>query len=138
MKMEQIECSETSVYKIETPGNYPKGNILYSEHGESLKLRITIPFPLAERKLYFIRSVQKGSGDHSNFSKRLTIIILSQIYRPRYEIRRWTLKDKVKNGQSYSTTQAYAFLEYTSNKISKCKVVYTQGDFKNKVTDTLP
>ena len=28
MKMEQIECSETSAYKIETPGNYPKENIL--------------------------------------------------------------------------------------------------------------
>ena len=33
------ECSETSAYKIETPGNYPKGNTLYSEHGESLKSR---------------------------------------------------------------------------------------------------
>jgi len=39
---------------------------------------------------------------------------------------------------SSSTTQAYAFLEYTSNKIFKCKVGYTQGDFKNKVSDTLP
>jgi len=39
MKMEQTECSETSAYKIETPGNYPKENILYSEHGESLKSR---------------------------------------------------------------------------------------------------
>jgi len=29
MKMDQIECSETSEYKIETPGNYPKENILY-------------------------------------------------------------------------------------------------------------
>ena len=29
MKMEQIECSETSAYTIETPGNYPKENILY-------------------------------------------------------------------------------------------------------------
>jgi uncharacterized protein (DUF2132 family) len=28
MKMEQIECSETSAYKIETPGNYPKENIM--------------------------------------------------------------------------------------------------------------
>jgi hypothetical protein len=27
MKMEQIECSETSAYKIQTPGNYPKENI---------------------------------------------------------------------------------------------------------------
>jgi hypothetical protein len=27
MKMEQIECSETSEYKIQTPGNYPEENI---------------------------------------------------------------------------------------------------------------
>jgi hypothetical protein len=27
MKMEQIECSETSAYKIRTPGNYPEENI---------------------------------------------------------------------------------------------------------------
>jgi hypothetical protein len=25
--MEQIECSETSAYKIQTPGNYPEENI---------------------------------------------------------------------------------------------------------------
>ena len=29
MKMEQTECSETSAYKIETPGNYPKENTRY-------------------------------------------------------------------------------------------------------------
>ena len=39
MKMEQIECSETSTYIIQTPGNYPKENIIYSEHGGSLKSR---------------------------------------------------------------------------------------------------
>ena len=38
MKMEQ--CSETSAYKIQTPGNYPKESIQHSEHGESLKSRI--------------------------------------------------------------------------------------------------
>jgi len=27
MKMEQAECSETSAYKILTPGNYPEENI---------------------------------------------------------------------------------------------------------------
>jgi len=27
MKMEQTECSETSAYKIQTPGNYPEENI---------------------------------------------------------------------------------------------------------------
>ena len=40
MKMEQIECSETPAYIIQTPGNYPKENIIYSENGESLKSRM--------------------------------------------------------------------------------------------------
>ena len=40
MKMELTEGSETSAYINQTPGNYPKGNLLYSVHGESLKSRI--------------------------------------------------------------------------------------------------
>jgi hypothetical protein len=40
MKMEQIECSETSAYKIQTPGNHPEENIQHTEHGESLKSKI--------------------------------------------------------------------------------------------------
>jgi hypothetical protein len=40
MKMEQ--CSETSAYKIQRPGNYPEENIQHSEHGESFKSRITV------------------------------------------------------------------------------------------------
>jgi len=39
MKMEQTECSETSAYKLQTPGNYPKESIRHTEHGESLKSR---------------------------------------------------------------------------------------------------
>ena len=39
MKMELIEGSETSNFKTQTPGKYPKENILYTEHGESLKSR---------------------------------------------------------------------------------------------------
>jgi len=31
--MEQTECSETSAYKIQTPGNYPEENIQHTEHG---------------------------------------------------------------------------------------------------------
>ena len=31
------ECSETSAYKFQTPGNYPKESIQHTEHGESLK-----------------------------------------------------------------------------------------------------
>ena len=34
--MEQIEGSETSAFKPQTPGKYPKENILHKEHGESL------------------------------------------------------------------------------------------------------
>jgi len=40
MKMEPIEGSETSAIINQTSGNYPKGNLLYSVHGESLKSRI--------------------------------------------------------------------------------------------------
>ena len=39
MKMELTEGSETSAYINQTPGNYPKGNLLYSVHGKSLKSR---------------------------------------------------------------------------------------------------
>jgi len=46
MKMEQTECSETSAYKIQTPGNYPEESIQHSEHGESLKSRSTTNFPI--------------------------------------------------------------------------------------------
>jgi hypothetical protein len=34
------ECSETSEYKIQTPGNYPEENIQHSQDGKSLKSRI--------------------------------------------------------------------------------------------------
>jgi hypothetical protein len=40
MKMEQTECSETSAFKLQTPGDYPKESIQHIEHGESLKSRI--------------------------------------------------------------------------------------------------
>jgi hypothetical protein len=47
MNMEQIECSETSAYKIQMPGNYPEENIQHTGHGESFKSRIMrIDFPL--------------------------------------------------------------------------------------------
>jgi len=40
MKMELIEGSETSAIGTQTPGNYPKENILRTEHGGSLKSRV--------------------------------------------------------------------------------------------------
>ena len=35
------ECSETSAYTIQTPGNYPEGSTQHSEQEESLKLSIS-------------------------------------------------------------------------------------------------
>jgi hypothetical protein len=32
-----------SAYKIQTPGNYPEESIQHSEHGESLKSRVSKP-----------------------------------------------------------------------------------------------
>jgi hypothetical protein len=40
MKMEQTVCSETSAYKIQTPGNYLEENIQHTGHGKSMKSRI--------------------------------------------------------------------------------------------------
>jgi len=39
LKMELIECSETSAYNNQTPGKYPKEYIQDSKHGKSLKSR---------------------------------------------------------------------------------------------------
>jgi hypothetical protein len=36
---EGTECFETSTYKIQTPWNYPEGNIQHTEYGDSLKSR---------------------------------------------------------------------------------------------------
>jgi len=49
MKMEQIEGSETSAFKTQTPGNYPKENILHKEQGESLKSRMIIHVYTSDR-----------------------------------------------------------------------------------------
>jgi len=57
MKMEQTECSETSAYKIQTPGNYPEESIQHSEQGESLKL-ITKSMITRNSSLLFFKNVQ--------------------------------------------------------------------------------
>jgi len=49
MNMELIDGSETSGIINQTPGNYPKGNLLYSVHGESLKSRIELNLPILRR-----------------------------------------------------------------------------------------
>jgi len=45
--MEQTECSETSAYKIQTPGNHPKERIQHSQHGEILNqenIHLSVPY----------------------------------------------------------------------------------------------
>jgi len=42
MKMEQTECSETSAYKIQTPGNYPEESIQILSLSIFLKLVVFI------------------------------------------------------------------------------------------------
>ena len=51
MKMEQTQCSETSAYKIQTPGNYPEESIQHTEYGESLKSRTFFIVYLRVRRL---------------------------------------------------------------------------------------
>jgi len=59
MKMEQTECSETSVHKIQTPGNYPEESIKHSEQGESLKSGKQNVLIL-HSKVYISRLLQAG------------------------------------------------------------------------------
>jgi len=53
--MEQTECSETSAYKLQTPGNYPEENIQHSEHGESLKSRNTNDLVTCKLQIEYVR-----------------------------------------------------------------------------------
>jgi len=59
--MEPIEGSETSAIINQTPGNYPKGNLLYSVQGESLKSRKRITYCISDEFwcLYWERDAQE-------------------------------------------------------------------------------
>ena len=39
MKTEHTECSETSAYKIHTPGNYPEESIQHSEQATKFEIK---------------------------------------------------------------------------------------------------
>jgi bisphosphoglycerate-dependent phosphoglycerate mutase len=52
--MEPTECSETSSFNIQAPGKYPKEDLSYLQHGESLKT-------INERCLeYTVRNIVKS------------------------------------------------------------------------------
>jgi len=59
MKMEQTECSETSAYNIQTPGNYPKESIQHTEQGESLKSRKPYCINIHYNKIYLVYLIPK-------------------------------------------------------------------------------
>jgi len=48
MKMEQTECSETSAYKIQTPGNHPKESIQQYKNGFKHMLEDNIKMDLED------------------------------------------------------------------------------------------
>jgi len=87
MKMEQIECSETSAYKIQTSGNYPEKSIQYSEHGESLKSRIlfltlSLSFLLILLDLrVFLMAERRAKGIHKiNRNVECNILTITTVY----------------------------------------------------------
>jgi len=52
------ECSETSAYKIQRPGNYPDESIQHSEHSESVKSRILNKCVLKQLRIAFSKKWQ--------------------------------------------------------------------------------
>ena len=83
MKMEHTECSETSAYKIQTPGNYPEKSIQYSEHCKSLKSRNLFLFMVVLRcyndslftVMYFSGITQKNKS-HNLMTYDVTKIVV--------------------------------------------------------------
>ena len=66
VKVEQTECSETLAYKIQTVGNYPEESVQHSEHGKSLKLRISLKMlklQIAYQQVYVHNAVTTAHSD---------------------------------------------------------------------------
>ena len=81
--MEQTECSETSAYKLQTPGNYPKESIQHTEHVESLKSRLLMPFRV--NKLYHTGMNNRPPEDEPSSSKHVQDIKIKKL---NYEFRK--------------------------------------------------
>jgi hypothetical protein len=57
-----------SAYKIQTPGNYPEENIQHTEHGESLKSRISGMAALTRNELILSSHLCVGRGTSEGWS----------------------------------------------------------------------
>ena len=55
MKLEQTGCSETSAYKIQTPGNYPEENIQQTEE------QLLAAIPGTKQLRYYLNDQPLGS-----------------------------------------------------------------------------
>jgi len=70
--MELTEGSETSAIINQTPGNYPKGNLLYSVHGESLKSRLPYILESNPHPFYSFRGLKNQMrGRELDFGKTI-------------------------------------------------------------------
>jgi len=98
MKMELIEGSETSAISIMTPGNYPKENILHTEHGESLKSRTFLCLWFTASLIYInncpTRRNTKQSIYYSASSRYMfrvsTTPVISSTQNCNYSLRYWS------------------------------------------------
>jgi hypothetical protein len=87
-KVNGTECSETVVYKIQTPGNYPEDSTQHSEHGEDLKLRISYAFnpSIPASGNYTDANTCKGSVNLKSFRLRqLSELNLQRYFQVMYE-----------------------------------------------------
>ena len=60
--MEPTLSSETSAFKLQTPGKFPKEHRLYSKHGESLKTTNVISYSFSTA------TVVNVNAPHSTFA----------------------------------------------------------------------
>jgi hypothetical protein len=83
MKMEQTECSETSAYKIQTPGNYPEESRQHLEQGECLKSRMIKQiqrFDTPQKLNFGLANIPpKGGGVMWNFFSILSVGVCQHV-----------------------------------------------------------
>ena len=83
MKMEQIECSETSAYIIQTPGNYSKENNIFRTRR---KFEIKNTSPLWGETARHFRVLEKLRIKKTKFLTSLTFLLRRRDYKiiPRF------------------------------------------------------
>jgi hypothetical protein len=76
MKMEQMECSETSAIINQTPGNYPKEDILNTIFNQQHKILSAIQYSISDtvfNQQYNIQSAIQNSISNTIFNQQCNI-----------------------------------------------------------------